>query len=169
MLSQKNMVTNQNIINEFKLINLENAKVEIPKSKGIYIWLDHNDKIVYVGIACGRNGLHHRICNQHLNPNYLEFRESKHNEKDVFQLNHAITRLSKNNTLKKGIDKSSFRKSLGRNLKLKPGNDTCNYIFSNLQLKILTSDEIEMIKQLEIQLITQLNPIFNTTYKSINL
>ena len=71
--------------------------------------------------------------------------------------------------LKKGIDKSSFRKSLGRNLKLKPGNDTCNYIFSNLQLKILTSDEIETIKQLEIQLITQLNPIFNTTYKSINL
>jgi hypothetical protein len=153
------------LIQEFKLINLKNAKHEIPKSKGIYIWLNNLDKIVYVGIACGKNGLFHRICNQHLNPNYLEYRNSKHNIKDEFQLQYAINKIGSNNTVKKGIDKSSFRKSIGRKLRLKPGEETCDYIFNNLKLKVLESTNIEIIKKLEIDLITEFNPVFNTTYK----
>ena len=80
-------------IKKFKTINLEFARNEISKNTGIYIWLDSNENIVYIGIACGKDGLHHRICNQHLNPNYLEFRESKHNARDKFQLDNAILKL----------------------------------------------------------------------------
>lgn len=152
------------LIEEFKAINLLHAKDEIPRNKGIYLWLNENEDIVYIGIACGKNGLYHRICNQHLNPNYLEFRESKHNKKDKFQLSNAILRLRSNGTIKKGIDKSSFRKSIGRNLKLKPGDETCNYIHKNLKLKVFESNNIELIKKLEKELIIKLNPIFNTTY-----
>jgi excinuclease UvrABC nuclease subunit len=159
------LLIDKSLIAEFKQIDLKNAKHEISKSKGIYIWLNKNDEIVYVGIACGSNGLYHRICNQHLNPNYLEFRESKHNEKDIFQLEHAITKLSSKNILKKGIDKSSFRKSIGRNLKLKPGIETCNFIMENLQLKIFESNHVIRVKKLEVDLISQFNPRFNTSHK----
>jgi hypothetical protein len=155
-----------NLIQEFKLINLKHAKNEISKSKGIYIWLNKKDEIVYVGIACGKNGLFHRIYNQHLNANYLEYRNSKHNIKDEFQLQYAITKLGSSNALKKGIDKSSFRKSIGRKLRLKPGEETCKYIFTNLKLKVLESNNIEIIKKLEIDLITKFNPVFNTAYKN---
>ena len=109
--------------------------------------------------------MHHRICNQHLNPNYLEFRDSKHNTRDEFQLANAIPKLSNKNILKKGIDKSSFRKSIGRNLKLKPGEETCDYIYKNLKLKVFESSNIKMIKELERELITKLSPLFNTTFK----
>ena len=55
------MQVTMNLIQEFKVINLQNAKNEISRSKGIYIWLNKKDEIVYVGIACGKNGLFHRI------------------------------------------------------------------------------------------------------------
>ena len=152
-------------IKKFKIINLEFAKNEISKKTGIYIWLDSKENIVYIGIACGQNGLHHRICNQHLNPNYLEFRESKHNARDEFQLANAILKLSNKNIIRKGIDKSSFRKSIGRNLRLKPGEETCDYIYKNLKLKVFESNNIKMIKGLERELIVKLSPLFNTTYK----
>jgi hypothetical protein len=152
-------------IKKFKTINLEFARNEISKNTGIYIWLDSNENIVYIGIACGKDGLHHRICNQHLNPNYLEFRESKHNARDKFQLDNAILKLSNKNITKKGIDKSSFRKSIGRNLNLKPGKETCDYIYKNLKLKVFESNNIKMIKELERELIIKLSPLFNTAYK----
>lgn len=155
----------QTILSKFKTINLQNFKNEISTNKGVYIWINKQDEIVYVGIACGKKGLYHRICNQHLNPNYLEFRDSKHNSKDEYQLSHAIIKLRSKNILKKGIDKSSFRKSIGRKLRLRPGEDTCNYIFTNLQLKLLELNNIEAIKKLEIELISKFNPIFNTSYK----
>ena len=89
------------ILESFIDVNLSNAKDEVPKNKGIYLWLNHQNEIVYVGIALGKNGLRHRICNQHLNPDYLEFREAKHNSKDVFQLGHPIVKIRSNNLEKK--------------------------------------------------------------------
>mgnify|MGYP003351133194 CR=1 FL=1 len=88
------------ILESFIDINLSNAKDEVPKSKGIYLWLNHQNEIVYVGIALGKNGLRHRICNQHLNPDYLEFREAKQNSKDIFQLGHALVKIKKNSQAK---------------------------------------------------------------------
>ena len=153
------------ILDNFIEVKLANAKDEVPKSKGIYLWLNHQNEIVYVGIALGKNGLRHRICNQHLNPEYLEFREAKHNSKDVFQLGHPIVKIRSNNQAKKGIDKSSFRKSIGRKLEIPPGHDTCNFILKNLRLKVLANEDASYVKELEKNLISTHQPIFNSTYK----
>lgn len=153
------------ILEKFTKINLTNAKVEVPTDKGIYLWTTNDEVVVYIGIALGKNGLRHRICNQHLNPEYLEFRETKHNSKDSFQLEHAIVKIRSNNQVRKGIDKSSFRKSIGRKLSIKPGTSTCDYILKNLKLKILTHDDSAFIKELEKNLIVLFQPIFNTSHK----
>ena len=65
------------IFEKFTDVNLMNVKNEVPASRGIYLWKTLNDEIVYIGIALGKNGLRHRICSQHFNPEYLEFRETK--------------------------------------------------------------------------------------------
>jgi hypothetical protein len=152
-------------LDEFISVNLENVKNEVPTKKGIYLWSTNLDEIAYIGIALGKNGLKHRICNQHLNPAYLEFRETKHNSKDAFQLENAIVKTRNNNQVKKGIDKSSFRKAIGRKLCIEPGLGTCNYIISNLKLKILAHDDAQFIKDLEKLLISNKQPIFNSTHK----
>lgn len=153
------------ILEKFTDVNLFNARNEVPASRGIYLWTTHNNDIVYIGIALGKNGLRHRICNQHLNPEYLEFRETKHNSKDSFQLEHAIVKIRSNNQIKNGIDKSSFRKSIGRKLSIKPGASTCDYILENLKLKILTHEDSAFVKELEKNLIVFIQPIFNSTHK----
>jgi excinuclease UvrABC nuclease subunit len=153
------------ILQKFTDVNLLNARIEVPISKGIYLWTTHNDDIVYIGIALGKNGLRHRICSQHLNPEYLEFRETKHNSKDSFQLEHAIVKTRSDNQVKKGIDKSSFRKSIGRKLSIEPGTGTCKYIYENLKLKVFAHDDATFVKELEKNLIAKLQPIFNSTHK----
>jgi len=153
------------ILQKFTDVNLLSAKNEVPISKGIYLWTTHNEEIVYIGIALGKNGLRHRICSQHLNPKYLEFREIKHNTKDTFQLEHAIVKTRSNNQVKKGIDKSSFRKSIGRKLSIEPGINTCNYILENLKLKVFAHEDATFIKELEKNLISTIKPIFNSTHK----
>ena len=152
-------------LDKFTFVNLENVRNEVPSSKGIYLWITHQDEIVYVGIALGKNGLRHRICNQHLNPKYLEFRESKHNSKDSFQLEHAVVKTRSNNQVKKGIDKSSFRKSIGRKLSIEPGVNTCKYISRNLKLKVFAHQDVIFVKELEKYLISSIQPIFNTSHK----
>jgi len=153
------------ILQKFTNVNLLNARKEVPTTKGIYLWTTHKEEIVYIGIALGKNGLRHRICSQHLNPEYLEFREIKHNSKDTFQLENAIVKIRSNNQVKKGIDKSSFRKSIGRKLSIKPGLGTCEYIYENLKLKVFAHDDATFVKELEKNLIAKLQPIFNSTHK----
>jgi hypothetical protein len=139
----------------------------LSSKKGIYFWFDKNtDALVYIGIALGTGGLKRRIISQHLNPAYLEFRHEKHTKKDQFQLENAIQRVRKGgNTSQKGIDKSAFRKSIGRKLKLKPGLETASYILENLYLKIFESEITNDVRSLEIELIKKHEPIFNTAHK----
>ena len=153
------------ILEKFTNVNLENVKNEVPTSKGIYLWTTHKNEIVYIGIALGKKGLKHRICSQHLNPEYLEFRDTKHNSKDAFQLGHAVVKTRGNNKVKKGIDKSSFRKSIGRKMFIEPGVSTCKYILDNLKLKVFAHEDATFVKELEKNLISLIQPIFNSTHK----
>ena len=155
-------------LNKIPIIFPTEAKEKVPSKKGIYFWFNHKtNKLVYIGIGTGIGGLKKRIVLQHLNPKYLEFRSKVHNKvKDEFQLNCAVTRISKKNkTIEKGIDKSAFRKSIGRTLKLRPGEDTVKYIFENLYFKIYLSNNIDYLKEIEKKLIKIYQPKFNTTHK----
>lgn len=151
------------------LKEIELAKVRdlLSSKRGIYFWLSNIDNsIVYIGIAVGRGGLKRRICQQHLNPKYLEYRSEKQNSKDVFQLKHAVSKTSKSSgEIMRGIDKSSFRKSMGRKLSLKPGDDTVQYIHNNLLLKVFESEDESEIKEMEKKLIVKYHPLFNTALK----
>lgn len=156
---------------DFDLVSLQrieiaNVKTQLSNKKGIYFWFFKlTDKIVYIGIGIGTGGLKKRIVSQHLNAKYIEFRTEKHTHKDEYQLAHAIPRLSKNNkTTRLGIDKSALRKAIGRRLDLKPGTETVDYILDNLYLKVFETDDSKMIKALEIQLIKQFKPLFNSFY-----
>ena len=154
-------------ITSLPIINLSAASIILTNKKGIYFWLTkETDRIVYIGVALGVGGLRRRIINQHLNPSYIEYRLQKHTEKDNFQLEHAIHRVSKDTKhIQYGIDKSSFRKSLGRKLKLKPGQYTVNYIIENLYLKVFESEVIDELKTCEVELIQKYAPEFNTSHK----
>lgn len=149
-------------------VDLQNIKDLLSSNRGIYFWFDINDNsIVYIGIAVGSGGLKKRIIQQHLSHKYLEYREQKHTSKDDFQLKYAIPRRSvKTGEIIQGIDKSSFRKSIGRMLLLKPGEETVNYIKSNLRLEVFESEDIEFIKNMEKTLIQKIQPKFNSAYKN---
>jgi hypothetical protein len=139
----------------------------ISKNKGIYFWFRKSDhSLVYIGIALGVGGLNKRIVLQHLNPKYIEYRTQKHTTKDEFQLKNAVFRKSKNdNKIRKGIDKSAFRKTIGRTLKIKPGEETVKYIINNLYFKFIELNDSEEIRLLEKQLIQKFKPLYNTSYK----
>lgn len=139
----------------------------LSNKKGIYFWFTKDaNRLVYVGIALGAGGLRKRIVSQHLNPAYLEFRPEKHTDKDWFQSENAINRKSRDGkTIRCGIDKSAFRKSIGRKLKLKPGMYTVQYITENLYLKVFESNDLNSVKACEIELIKKYNPEFNTSHK----
>ena len=157
-----------NLPESLREIDLSNHQSELSNQKGIYFWFDSNSKeCVYIGIACSKNGLKGRISKQRLNPKYLESREHKHSTNDHFQLKHAIIRLSSKGVMKKCIDKSTFRKSIGRSLELKPGDETCSYLLANLNLKVHESSNVDYLKSLEKELIKKLQPRFNTSLKSI--
>ena len=156
------------IIDELPIIYPENAKGCVKPTKGIYFWFDKsNDELVYIGIGTGDGGLKKRIVTQHLNPKYIEFRPKVHNEvKDSFQLSCAITRISKKDgSIERGIDKSAFRKTIGRTLRLRPGEATVNYIKENLYFKMFECEDVEFLKSLEKKFIKDYQPKFNTAYK----
>ena len=154
-------------INKLPKIMPEEAKKTVKKNRGIYFWINKQDnKVVYIGIALGKEGLRRRIVSQHLNPNYLEFRSSVHSERDAFQLSNAVEKNGKDGSTKYGIDKSSFRKALGRMEKLKPGSDTVNFIMNNFYLKIFESDDPNYINELEKYSISKYKPIYNSAHKS---
>ena len=149
-------------------IGLADVNTLLSNKRGIYFWFDRVDNsIVYIGIAVGVGGLKKRIAQQHLKPKYIEYRPEKHTSKDDYQLKYAIIRLSKKTgQTKQGIDKSAFRKSIGRRLSLKPGDETVDYIKSNLKLEVFESEDIDMIKSMEKRLIIQYQPKFNSAYKN---
>lgn len=140
---------------------------DIPKRTGIYFWFQNeDDKLIYIGIALGKKGLYGRISKQHLNPKYLEFRPEKHTSKDQYQLENAIIKSDKvTNVIRKGIDKSTFRKVVGRMFKLKPGEETVNYIQENFYCRYLENEDLDGVRRLEKELIQKHNPLFNSTYK----
>jgi hypothetical protein len=142
------------------------AVLELSGKRGIYFWFTNDtDTLVYIGVALGSGGLKRRVVSQHLNSAYLEFRSHKQSEKDKFQLQHAVCRTSKDGkTLHYGIDKSAFRKSIGRKLNLKPGDETVQYILQNLYLKVFESENVSAIKKLEVSLIKKYEPLFNTSH-----
>lgn len=97
---------------------------DIPSETGIYVWyVKGTGNPVYVGKASGKKGLRYRIWAQHLNPNYLEWREQKFTEADVFQLGCAVVVRGR-----RGIDKSVFRRGIGRPERIPPGPLTVDYI-----------------------------------------
>ncbi len=149
-------------IMKLKRIEPKNAKLYIKSKIGMYFWFDKkDDSIVYIGIALGKKGLRGRIVSQHLRPGYLEYRPERQSEKkDFFQMNDPFIKGNK-----KGIDKSAFRKSIGRNNKLKPGEETVLYIVDNLYLRVFEFEDKEEIKRMEKKYIEKYQPIFNTTYK----
>jgi len=142
-------------------INPINAKVLIPKKTGIYFWFDKKlDEIVYIGVGAGSRGLYNRIVRQHLNLNYIEYRPKRHAKKDFFQLKFPVKGTVKGE-IQFGIDKSSFRKNIGRKLNLKPGEETLNYILDNLYIKYKEINNIKKLRKVEKQLIAKYKPMFN--------
>lgn len=155
-------------LEQLPLINPIDAKKLVPKQKGIYFWINKKTKApVYIGVALGKNGLYHRIVKQHLNTTYLEYRPERQNSKDNFQLQYAVERINKKGILEYGIDQSSFRKNIGRTLKIKPGTATVAYILENLELRYLINHNIAATKKQEKELIMLYAPIFNNSHKRV--
>jgi len=155
-------------LNSLALIDPKNAYEILSIRKGIYFWFYRGKcEPCYIGIAIGTGGLKRRVVSQHLNPKYLEFRASKHTEKDAYQMANSVERGSKdNNLLRSGIDKSAFRKSIGRKKSINPGSPTVEYIFNNFFLKVFESEDVDMIKKLEVDLIKKYEPEFNSSHRS---
>jgi hypothetical protein len=126
----------------------------IPKSTGLYAWFTKDaEKIVYIGVAQGKNGLHQRIIKQHLNPKYLETRESKFKEKDQFQVVKG----------RKAIDKSAFRKNVARRHSLVPGQESVEFIRKHFLLSFIVfrDDNKTDLRGLESKVIEMAEPIYN--------
>jgi hypothetical protein len=152
------------LLNRIEVASVANV---LTCARGIYFWFNKKtDQLVYIGIAVGEGGLRKRIAQQHLNPSYLEYRSQKHSHKDSFQLGHKVSRLGKDDLVRYGIDKSAFRKSIGRKYSIKPGQDTVNFIVNNLYLRICESEDVNSIKLVEKKLIKMLRPELNTAHNS---
>lgn len=136
------------------------ANEALSKKKGIYFWISkRTKKPVYIGSAAGKAGLKARI-RQHLDPNYIEYRSTHHRERDAFQLSCPL----RHDDGRIGIDKSSFRKAIGRKKKIGPGMPTVSYILRNLFLKVVYCDSMSKAEILtkEKAFIQEHRPMFNT-------
>jgi hypothetical protein len=143
-----------------------NLKMIVPKEKGIYFWIESDtEKLMYIGKASGKEGLYNRIINQHLRPTYIEYRENKGRNqiKDAYQIQHAIIRERDG---AKGIDQSSFRRSVGSAFNIKPGIHTVNYIKENFYLKFFMIENEDEIKTIEKEMIIKLKPLLNKEHNS---
>jgi excinuclease UvrABC nuclease subunit len=142
-----------------------NIKMMIPKEKGIYFWIENkSNKLIYIGTASGEKGLYSRIIGQHLRSTYIEYRANKGRNiiKDAYQLKHAIIRERDG---AKGIDQSSFRRSIGSTFNIKPGIHTVNYIKDNFHLKYNLIDNKEELMILEKMMIKKLDPLLNVDHQ----
>jgi hypothetical protein len=135
----------------------------IPKSKGVYVWIDSKtNQVVYIGSATGKLGLYGRIHAQHLNPNYVETRPTVHSQVlDKFQLAYPVQKVGIDGSLKKGIDKSVFRRAIGRLYSMKPGKPTVDHILNNYHLFYkIVENKVEALR-LESILISENLPTLN--------
>ena len=134
----------------------------VPKRIGVYIWsAREDDSIVYVGKAVGCRGLYTRIIKQHLNPRYLLTDQTKwHREKDAYQAaEHALL------NGKPAIDKSAFRKNIGRMHRLPPGQPTVDFIRSHFLLRFVLVPSKAAGAQLEHRIISAASPRYNIAGK----
>ncbi|MFT4802331.1 MAG: hypothetical protein ACI93N_002109 [Flavobacteriaceae bacterium] len=150
-------------ISNLKKINPNdpNLKMIVPKEKGIYFWIVKNtEKLMYIGKASGKEGLYRRIIGQHLRPAYIEYRENKGRNQitDAYQIKYAIIRERDG---AKGIDQSSFRRSVGSAFNIKPGIHTVNYIKDNFYLIFIVIKNVDEIKAIEKEMIITLKPFLN--------
>ena len=135
------------------------SRDDIPTLQGLYVWSSASSgEVLYVGKASGRGGLRNRIWGQHLNPKYLESREETFQPADNFQRGCCVLiggRVC--------VDKSVFRRSIGRSLSLAPGERTVRYIRDCLAVSWVTfaPDLIGDIPRNELELIRELKPRFN--------
>jgi hypothetical protein len=135
---------------------------DVPSERGLYVWYSIRDgEVLYVGKATGRGGLRRRICGQHLRPGYLESRPERLRPEDRFQLSCGV--LADGRAC---VDKSVFRRGLGRRFELAPGEATVRYIRENLAVAWLTEDVLGEIPKCELDLIRELNPQLNVSGKS---
>ena len=137
----------------------ELSRDEIPIAPGLYVWSSWKGAdILYVGKASGLAGLRKRIWSQHLNPKYVETRESRFRPADDFQRGCNV--LSGGRVC---VDKSVFRRSLGRKFKLPPGHETVRHIRENLAVAwvTFTREAAPEIPHLERELIRDLRPSLN--------
>jgi hypothetical protein len=166
-LSKYEIIRSKNTdVSSLSKIAIDKIEDILTSDHGIYFWCDKvTNEVVYIGIATGRGGLQHRILEQHLNPSYIEYRADKHSEKkDKYQLKNPFVENLTNGRVRKGIDKSSFRKSIGRKISINPGEDTVKYIKENFYLKVLTSADDDYIKELEKIMVGHLKPKFNIQF-----
>ena len=129
-----------------KLVTLDYSKLDnVPKERGIYFWF-RGLNIEYIGVANNKNGLYGRVVRQHLNEEYLEFRPTNQSSKDTYQLAHAIEKVD-SKEIKYGIDKSTFRKKIGRKFELRPSKATVDYIKKNGSFKYVPVENISKESQ----------------------
>ncbi len=131
---------------------------DIPSEQGLYVWYaTSSGEVFYVGKATGRAGLRKRIWSQHLGRRYLESRVEKFQSEDEFQRSCGVLVAGK-----VCVDKSVFRRSIGRSLRLAPGEDTVRYIRQNLAVAWLTFADLGGdIPGYEVELIRELKPKLN--------
>tara|TARA_B100001057_G_scaffold447509_1_gene487059 strand:- start:336 stop:902 length:567 start_codon:yes stop_codon:yes gene_type:complete len=157
-----------NLLGSLEMLENHIAKTQIPKTKGIYFWKNNKTEAYeYIGIATNKQGLYGRIFSKHLKEDYLEGRETKHSSsKDAYQLKNPIIKESRPG--KKFIDKSSFRKNVGRAMRLCPGKETLDYIKENGRFYFYSFEDIEniQIEIIETILISTFQPIYNISKKN---
>jgi len=130
---------------------------DVPSQQGLYVWYaTDSGEVYYVGKAAGRGGLRRRIGRQHLNPKYLETRPERFRPGDEFQLSCGVEAGGR-----VCVDKSVFRRNLGRLFGLAPGDRTVQYIREKLAVAWLTADLLGDITKCELDLIRQLRPKLN--------
>ena len=118
---------------------------DIPSAPGVYVWYSKATRSpVYIGKAAGGNGLRHRIWAQHLNPRYLEGRVQKMTAADAFQLSCAIVVQGQPR-----IDKSVFRRNIGRRERIAPGQATVDYIHECFEVAwvVLPQSEVAILER----------------------
>ena len=135
----------------------------VPKEPGVYAWF-RNYEVVYIGSStAGRYGLYQRIVKQHLEPTYLEPRESVWTEKDQYQIDNPV--LDKKG--RHAIDKSAFRKTVARKHQLLAGDESVTFLKSHFNLSCLALPNAgkPLIHAIEKALTRKFDPIYNTSNK----
>lgn len=136
---------------------------DVPPAPGVYIWSSKaSGGLVYIGKAQGRKGLRHRILAQHLNPDYLEGRAEKFTAADAFQLGCAVVVQGQ-----RRIDKSAFRRNIGRRNRIAPGQATVDYICECFEVAWVVLPRLE-VAVLEHELIAHFAPKYDLYNRSGN-